>query len=152
METKINSNDELETFKSEINLVEYAAAQGFTIKREHSSVNSKLMKNLETGEKIVIATSKKSGHCIFFDVHDPSDDKGGTIIDFVQRRQKLNIGQVRKVLRQWMGGGRVAVVDPDYQKPLPSEKDIQGVIESYGRATSAIPRYLVDKRGIDIAA
>lgn len=146
---KTNSVDELEHFKQNINLVEFAASQGFQLFKKHSSKNSKAMKHPETGEKIVIATSAVSGHGIYFNVHDEARDPGGTIIDFVQRRQKLNLGQVRKVLRQWMGGDRTPLPDSDYQKPLPSEKDIQGVIEAYGRAASAIPRYLVDKRGID---
>lgn len=149
METKINSNDELEKFKLEINLVEYAASQGFQLFKKHSSRNSKAMKHPETGEKIIIATSAVSGHGIYFNVHDENRDPGGTIIDFVQRRQRLNLGQVRKVLRTWLGGDRAPLPDIDYEKPLPSEADIQGVIESYGRATSTIPRYLTDQRGID---
>jgi len=148
MEIKINSNDELEHFKQNINLVEFAASQGFQLFKKHSSRNSKAMKHPETGEKIIIATSAASGHGIYFNVHDENRDPGGTIIDFVQRRQRLNLGQVRKVLRTWLGGDRAPLPD-DYQKPLPSEADIQLVIESYGRAASAIPRYLVDKRAID---
>lgn len=149
METKINSNDELEHFKQNINLVEFAASQGFQLFKKHSSKNSKAMKHPDTGEKIIIATAKATGHGIYFSVHDEATDKGGTIIDFLQRRQRLNLGQVRKVLRAWLGGDRVPLPDADYEKPLPSEADIQGVIEAYGRAASAIPRYLVDKRGID---
>lgn len=148
METKVNSNDELEFFKSQINLVEYAASEGFTLYRKHSSANSKAMKNHATGEKIVIATSKKSGHGIYFDVHEETRRKGGTIIDFVHLRQGLTLGQVRRVLRKWLGGDRAPLPD-DYEKPLPSDTDIQAVIEAYGRAASAIPRYLIDKRGID---
>lgn len=139
---RMNRADELETFKTRINLVEYAAGKGYQIIKHESSRNSKIME--KDGDKVVIATGR-DGHGIYFSVHDDRDN--GSIIDFIQRRQNLNLGQVRKELRQFSGLTPTPI--PALSKPLPSEKDIQQVIAIYSKTASAIPRYLTDKRGID---
>lgn len=90
--------DELERFKSQINLAEYAEAQGYEIDRKESSRASTVMRS--GGDKIIVATDT-DGHGIYFSVRDDADH--GSIIDFVQRRQGLNLGQVRKELRPWIG-------------------------------------------------
>ena len=90
--------DELERFKSQINLAEYAQAQGYEIDRKESSRASTVMRS--GGDKIIVATDT-DGHGIYFSVRDDADH--GSIIDFVQKRQSLNLGQVRKELRPWIG-------------------------------------------------
>ena len=90
--------DELERFKSQINLAEYAQAQGYEIDRKESSRASTVMRS--GGDKIIVATDT-DGHGIYFSVRDDADH--GSIIDFVQKRQGLNLGQVRKELRPWIG-------------------------------------------------
>jgi hypothetical protein len=52
------------------------------------------------GDKIVVKRNG-NGHYVFFSVRDDHDH--GTIIDFVQRRQNLSLGDVRKLLRPWIG-------------------------------------------------
>jgi 5S rRNA maturation endonuclease (ribonuclease M5) len=94
-----NRTDELEHFKQRINLVEYAEAKGYEIDRHESSRASVVMRKAE--DKIIIATDSKDGHSVYFSVRNESDNGG--IIDFVQRRQGLNLGQVRKELRPWIG-------------------------------------------------
>lgn len=138
--------DELECFKTEISLVEYAAAQGYEIDRRESSRSSIVMRR--GGDKIIVATDT-DGHGIYFSVRDDADH--GSIIDFVQRRQGLTLGQVRKELRPWLSGG-VAVLQQRERmpKPAPSSADQQRVVAAWARMRSAADGhpYLEAERGI----
>ena len=126
---KANLLDELEQFKREINLVEYAESQGYEINFRESSRASTVMRH-QAGDKIIVATDQ-DGHGIYFSVRDGADN--GSIIDFVQRRQGLNLGQVRKELRPWAGTRRTAqpvrkpVADRP-AKPEASSRDRQQVL------------------------
>lgn len=93
--------DELEAFKTRINLTEYAAGRGYALDRRASSRNSAIMRAPD-GDKIVIARAG-DGHWIYFSVRDEADN--GTIIDFVQNRRRCTLGGVRQALRPWLGGG-----------------------------------------------
>ena len=92
---------ELEAFKSRINLSEYAAAQGYDVDRRSSSRNSVGMTHGD-GDKIIIGMGHDD-HWVYFSVRDPADN--GSIIDFDQRRRGGTLGDVRKRLRPWIGGG-----------------------------------------------
>ncbi len=95
----IHPTDELEDFKTLINLSQYAAAQGYTLDRRGSSRNSAVMVDT-AGDKIIIAKGH-DGHWVYFSVHQAADT-GGSIIDFIQHRQGLNLGRVRQELRPWL--------------------------------------------------
>ena len=90
--------DELERFKTEINLAELAAHYGYAVDRRESSQASLVMRHGD-GDKLIVATAP-DGHGVYFSTRDEADN--GSIIDFVQRRQRLNLGQVRKLLREWL--------------------------------------------------
>lgn len=122
-----NDNHELETFKSQINLVQYALSQGYSVDPKRTSQNSTYMRHSGTDERIVVATAA-SGHGVYFTIGEGGDS--GTIIDFVQNKQGLNLGQVRKALRPFAGITKPnsavktaqAVIEKDpstYAKPLP---------------------------------
>jgi hypothetical protein len=101
--------EELEDFKSRINLSEYAAACGYRLDRKASSRNSAVMVR-SPGDKIIIALGTDR-HWIYFAVGEDRDS--GSIVDFVQNRQGGNLGDVRKELRPWLtrrsdGGSRPA--------------------------------------------
>jgi len=81
--------DELSHFKEAINLSEYAANQGYLLDLKASSRNSAIMKL--GGDKIVI-TQNFNKHWMYFSISDDTDN--GTIIDFVQNRQK-DLGSIR---------------------------------------------------------
>ncbi|MBX3406675.1 MAG: DUF3991 and TOPRIM domain-containing protein [Phycisphaeraceae bacterium] len=53
------------------------------------------------GDKIVIAR-QSDGHFVYFSITDP-EDRGGTIVDFIQHRHGISLGQVRQLLRSWIG-------------------------------------------------
>lgn len=97
------SSDELEDFKTLINLSQYAAAQGYTLDPKSSSRNSAVMVD-SPGDKIIIAKGHDR-HWVYFSVHQAADP-GGSIIDFVQHRgggsSMCSLGNVRQELRPWL--------------------------------------------------
>lgn len=86
---------ELESFKTEINLIGFAASQGYELDIRASSRNSATMTNA-AGDKIIIGRAADR-HWIYFSVRDDRDH--GSIIDFVQHRGGGSLGEVRKQLR-----------------------------------------------------
>lgn len=105
--------DELEDFKTRVNLTEFAAAEGYALDRKASSRNSAVMVH-PAGDKIIIARGE-DGHWVYFSVRDPGDH--GTIIDFVQRRKGGTLGNARQVLRPWLGGGFGPPASPPLLRP-----------------------------------
>lgn len=146
-------NEELEQFKSQINLCDYAAAQGFELDRKQSSKSSAVMRH-SCGDKIVVAR-KPSGHWIYFNVHG---NDSGSIIDFVAAQNKsLSLGLIRKELRPWVtgGGGCGSVVSRErsntrqHHDLIPSVHSFDAVNLSWARSRSLLPsdQYL-ECRGI----
>src|ERR1700691_2563759 len=90
---------ELESFKTSIDLRSYAAAQGYVLDRKESWRGSAVMRHAN-GDKIIISR-KPDGHYTYWSVRDDRDY--GTIIDFVAHRSGMNLGQVRRELREWTG-------------------------------------------------
>ena len=107
---------ELEDFKSRIDLREYAASLGYELDRRESSRSSSIMRH--AADKVVIKRNP-SGHFVYFSVRDDADN--GSVIDFVQKRKQLNLGQVRKELRPWIG--RAVSPLPLFSKLETSPKD-----------------------------
>ncbi len=93
-------SDEIETFKTQIDLVAYAEDQGYEIDRRRTSRTSVAMRHESNGERILVAKAP-NGHFIYASVHDHSDS--GTIIDFCQKRGGGTLGHVRRQLRPWIG-------------------------------------------------
>jgi len=98
-----SGTDELEDFKTSVNLSQYAAAQGYSLDRKSSSRNSAVMVDT-AGDKIIIAKGHDR-HWVYFSVHQAADP-GGSIIDFVQHRgggsSMCSLGNVRQELRPWL--------------------------------------------------
>jgi hypothetical protein len=111
-------NEELEKFKSEINLAELAAAYGYELVRKESCKTSFVMKHPAEVSKIVVATDSKDGHSIFFDVHNRAS---GSVIDFVMYQEGVNLGNARKILRNYLNGERPAPVQ--LTRPEPTSRD-----------------------------
>ena len=95
---KQNNDNEIRRFKLEINLAEFFQNRGYVYNKKESSKNSAVMSS--GSDKLIVATDD-DGHAIYFNVNDGKDN--GTIIDFIQRRDGLNLGQVRKLLRPCLG-------------------------------------------------
>jgi 5S rRNA maturation endonuclease (ribonuclease M5) len=123
---KMSRDTELERFKQEINLVEYAEVDGYKIDRRKSSRTSTVMRKGD--DKIIVATDQ-DGHGIYFSVRDNADH--GSIVDFVQNRSGLNLGHIRKQLRGWISVSSVQKrkpVDERPRKPMPSSADRHKVL------------------------
>src|SRR5580704_4898468 len=96
---------ELDSFKR-IDLRAYAASQGYALDKRESSRSSAVMRHAN-GDKIVIKINASNGRYGYFSVRDEKDN--GTIIDFLQNREKLNFGEIRKELRPWAGAAPLPV-------------------------------------------
>lgn len=130
--TRIKQSDELENFKSQINLVEYAESIGYEVDAKESSKGSTVMRN--GSDKVIIATDS-DGHSIYFSVRDVSDN--GSIIDFVQKREGKNLGQVRQALRPWVKGSPASYIPrasaQQRVKPVATNADRQRVFAVWSK-------------------
>jgi hypothetical protein len=95
----LTRDDELESFKSAIDLRAYASSRGYTWDKRESWRGSAVMRHAN-GDKIIIKRDVDQ-HYIYFSVRDERDN--GSIIDFIQNRDRLSLGAVRKELRPWIG-------------------------------------------------
>lgn len=136
---------ELEQFKTQINLVEYAQSQGYQYISQASSRNSAVLRH-DNGDKIVVATDT-DGHGVYFSVRDDSDH--GTIVDFVQNRSNLSLGGVRKELRDWRNEQRLQTskfIPRD--KPQPINSDRLSIIKAASNFKVVQSHPYLEKRGI----
>jgi hypothetical protein len=109
--------DELERFKSEIDLVLFATARGYRVDRRESSRACAVLRHPITDDKIVVSRARRDRHWIYFSVRDPRDH--GSIVDFVQRRDGGTLGSVRRELAAWSGA----------RPPTPTEGAIERSVE-----------------------
>jgi hypothetical protein len=139
-------DQELERFKSDINLIHYAIDRyGYQRDRRESSRASHVMRHPGTGDKIIVRRAE-GGHWTYFSVRDDRDN--GTIIDFVSARSRYgSLGHVRQELRQWLGTARP---EPAYWPPpaatLPHDRRALAAAFSAARGADNSP-YL-NTRGI----
>ena len=136
---------ELDFFKTQINLAEYAQSYGYQYISKTSSRNSAVLRH-EGGDKIIVATDS-DGHGIYFSVKDNRDN--GTIIDFIQNRSSLNLGEIRKELRNWL---KEPLLQPykeaPINKPQPITKDRLKVILAASQFQIAEKHPYLEQRGI----
>jgi hypothetical protein len=127
----MNPHIELDAFKREIDLRQFAASFGYEMDRRESWRGSTVLRR--GGDKIVVKRNH-NGHYVFFSVRDDRDN--GTIIDFVQRRQHLTLGAVRQALRPWIGQPAAAL--PLFPKLEPTSPDRVEVETEYRRMATAL--------------
>jgi hypothetical protein len=144
---------ELERFKVEINLTEYAAFLGYEIDREKTGSTraaSVTMRLARTGDKIIIRRDEKDGHWVYCSVRDPSDN--GTIVDFTLRRAGQSLGRVRQELRAWLGDDRPYVPLRSYcDNLLPQTSDRTAVQATFRERTREVPNsHYLNLRGIRV--
>jgi hypothetical protein len=122
---------ELEQFKTAIDLRAYAAAQGYLLDRKKSYRGSTVMRHPASNDKISIRLGV-DGHYEWFSVRT---NAGGTIIDFVRHLRGLNLGDIRKELRPWIGEPPVPV--PAFRALRGTGKDRMKVTAIYARMKDA---------------
>jgi hypothetical protein len=125
-------DQELTDLKGSVNLVEYAAGQGYWVDKQKSCRRSTVMRH-DNGDKIVLSRNPKCW--MYFSTRSDSDN--GTIIDFIQNRQGQNIGQIKKQLRQWLGRPESQRVETKYKK-LNTQKRNPESVRRYIESTSAL--------------
>ena len=136
---------ELDLFQSDINLSEYVATQGYYLDRKESHPNAIMMVNAE-GEKLII-TRGEGCRWRYFRVGDENDK--GSIVDFVQQRQKASLGRVRQILSPWLESSPVSVPSDTYADFLvPMSKIRQNVLESFYRGCFVHNGHLLEKMGL----
>ena len=127
-----NSAIELDAFKREIDLRQFAVSLGYEIDRRESWRGSTVLRR---GADKIVVKRNGNGHYVFFSVRDDKDH--GTIIDFVERRQNRSLGAVRKLLRPWIGR---PAAPPQFPAQQPTNPDRMRVECAY-RRMSEVPRY-----------
>ena len=142
----LKRKQELERFKTQINLVEYAQSFGYQYLTKQSSRNSGVLAN-DSGDKIIVATDT-DGHGIYFSIRDEADN--GTIVDFVQNRQNIRLSEVRQELRNWHQSPRTqpALFTPR-DKPQPISRDRLKVVKAASNFKVVQSHPYLEKRGID---
>jgi len=125
-------NSELDGFKTNIDLRAYAASQGYQLDRKESWRGTSVMRHPGTHDKIIVKRAM-DGHYVYFSVRDDRDN--GSIIDFVQFRQGVSLGAVRKELRPWIGQPPLSV--PVFAPLHKTEKDRMKVEGAWARMKDA---------------
>ena len=98
-----SSRDELERFKTEINLSEFLAGQGYKFDQGKSCQNHAVM---GLGDEKLVITRATNAQYSYTDTHNLKAAE--SVIDWVQNKRKINLGQVRKELRAWISASRVS--------------------------------------------
>lgn len=132
---------ELETFKRDIDLRQYAAEQGYTLDVRESWRGSSVMRR--AGDKIVVKIDG-DGHYVYFSLRDDRDN--GSIIDFVQQRKRLSLGDVRRELRRWARAPAAPL--PLFPKFERTARDRLQVEALYRRMQPAGPHPYLQSRGL----
>ncbi len=140
--------DELNIFKKNIDLREFAASHGYFIDKKKSSPTSSIMRNFD-GDKLVMAIDKKSSCYVYFSIRNPHDN--GTIIDFLTNRNQGNLGEIRKILRGWLGISTAKKEIPVFQKLKATNKDTRQTIIEYEQAVHVSHSPFMEWRGLDMA-
>ena len=139
--------DELERFKSQINLTEYAAARGYQLDRRESSRNSVVMRHPPSNDKIIIARADRDHHWIYFSCRDDADH--GTILDFVCRRDRSSFPEACRTLSTWLGADRPRVSPDLYRASIePRRIDRRAACAEYERAHNVSNSLYLNCRGI----
>lgn len=108
--SSIESQNELEKFKTEIDLVSFIRKDGYDVDHAVSSHSTIALRNDSTGSLIFIKTTTQ-GHQIYNDKKAPLETSfaggknGGTIIDYVQKYHNKSLGQARVELRAALNNG-----------------------------------------------
>jgi hypothetical protein len=135
----MNQDSELDAFKREIDLRQLAINLGYEMDRRESWRGSTVLRS--GGDKIVVKRNG-NGHYIFFSVRDDRDH--GTVIDFLQRRKNVSLGEVRQILRPWIGR---PAIPPQFPKLEPTSPDRMRVETEYRRMANALQHpYLEHER------
>lgn len=159
-----NDPTELDRFKRDIDLVDYAQRQGYAIKKESRRGD---WHHLVKDEEHVIVT-RKGDHQVYLNTGDDRD--AGSIIDFAKTRggdgHGLSLGQVRQQLREYLDGApaprreyatppeaarlsSLPVGDPAQEQAAAEERKTRLISEVLGVKRELTDRSYLHSRGIE---
>jgi hypothetical protein len=137
---------DLERYKRDINLVEFAIAHGFELKRDKSTRRAKVLKH-SCGDRILVSQSAHDGHWVYHSLGGDERDSG-TIVDFLlQRDARGDMRAVHDACREHLGQPRTA--HPDHRVEagdISFQREI--VIERFVRASLSHNSRYLNERGI----
>ncbi|SNR98901.1 toprim domain-containing protein [Hymenobacter mucosus] len=165
MNAPIRENDptELDRFKRNIDLVDYAERQGYQVKKEGRRGD---WHQLEKDGEVLIVT-RKADHQVYLNTGDDRDM--GSVIDFAKTRggngHGLNLGQVRQQLREYLNDGpaptrvyaapvdvsrlnALPVGDPDHERQQQEDRKTRLIAEVLGVNKELTDRTYLHGRGI----
>jgi hypothetical protein len=142
----LSRNDELERFKTEVNLAELAAAYGYQ-RNPQKSTRATLSLEDAAGNHLVVSVNPGNGHWRWFNPLDES--QAGTVVDFLQTVEQISLGEVRKVLREWMRMPAPAI--PNMDKPRAQKKNRGEVVAFLDRFEPVQRSSYAESRGISTA-
>jgi hypothetical protein len=138
--------DELDRFKRHVSLLEFAISKGYRLDKRESSLSSKVLRHEPTDDKLVVGRAR-DGHWQYFSVRDSADN--GTIIDFLQRRERKTLGQIRHELREWTHTTREFQVPASHREVAPTTRDRALIALEVARAEAVTAHpYLVRERAL----
>jgi hypothetical protein len=109
-----NDPNELDRFKRDIDLVDYAERQGYQVTKEGKRGDWHELR--KDGEMLIV--TRKDDHQVYLNTGDDRDR--GSVIDFAKTRggdgAGLNLGQVRQELRAYLNDG--AAPAREYARPV----------------------------------
>jgi hypothetical protein len=161
--TRENDPTELDRFKRDIDLVDYAERQGYQVKKEGKRGDwHQLVKD---GEVLIV--TRKDDHQVYLNTGDDRDK--GSIIDFAKTRggdgHGLNLGQVRQQLREYLNDGpaptrdyappvdvsrlnALPVGNPDHERQQQEDRKTRLIAEVLGVNKELTDRTYLHGRGI----
>ncbi|GAA4394210.1 toprim domain-containing protein [Hymenobacter koreensis] len=165
MNAPIRENDptELDRFKRDIDLVDYAERQGYQVRKEGKRGD---WHQLEKDGEVLIVT-RKADHQVYLNTGDDRDK--GSVIDFAKTRggngHGLNLGQVRQQLREYLHDGpapvrvyaapvevsrlnALPVGDPDQERQQQEDRKTRLIAEVLGVNKELTDRSYLHGRGI----
>ena len=145
---EMKRNEELNQFKSEINLVEYAQNNGYELDQKKSSTNCIVLRD-KRGDKLLVGLDEKDNHYFYYSLKNETDK--GSIIDFIQKRKNLNLGEVRKELRPWLNNNYSPTYKPSNQpsiKLTPTSKNRYQIVAQFESFATINNHPYLNQRGI----
>ena len=139
-------DSELQKFKTDINLIDYAASIGYQVDPKASTKFSTQMR--KDSSRINVSLDQ-NGHWV---VYDFDKEAGGSIIDFVQNfNRSKSLGQVRQELRPWVGINppKPYIKTDGFRNPKPASKDRQSAITEFHQSKKVKHTPFLTTRCID---
>ena len=137
---------ELERFKIEVNLVEYAMSYGYNqLDRNKSCKTCTVLRRREDDGKIAVMR-EHDDHWVYYDFRR---GEGGSVLDFVMQHKGCNLGQARKELRTASNINSLSSPTAPFFEPRPATKDRQKAAREYADTNFLTKHHVyLAKRGI----